>query len=247
MSLAWRDNELQRRNRERERKRKREERVVPVKLIYIRVRSLAFDVVHRDDKNWDWRCNRNKIRSHFFIDHYSYTLLLASRCQMHKVSSQVLNFWNETKIVNNRKYWYLKINWMYFPNHTCFLIAQVNFRIHFSESFTFFFAYATQNCRSFFVPIIINCDIRASLCNLKTASHFDHLQKRCSHELAARNFYIEIIKIVALLKRLYCGGCIASTLFVYIHGNLLGFLRRDLLFLPAPSQKKSWKRAWDRK
>jgi len=131
---------------------------------------------------------------------------------------------------------------MCFLNHMYFLITQINFRIHFSESFTFFFAYA-RNCRSFFVLIIINCDIRASLCNLKTASRFDHLQKRCSHELAARNFYIEIIKIVALLKRLYCGGCIASTHFVYIYGNLLGFLRRDLLFLPALSWEESWKRA----
>jgi len=45
---------------------------------------------------------------------------------------------------------------------------------------------------------------------------FDHHQKRCSHELAARNFYVEIIKIVALLKTVHCGGYIASTLLVYI-------------------------------
>lgn len=85
--------------------------------------------------------------------------------------------------------------------------------------------------KSFFVLIVINIVIsETSLCNLKTASGFDHLQKRCSHEFAARNFYIEIIKIVVLLRRLRCRDCIASTLFVYTTSWISSLRHRTCYF-----------------
>lgn len=132
----------------------------------------------------------------------------------------------------DKKYYQQKI--LIFVNQSIVFFTQVNLEFIFRKNFTFPFV---ALCYSIVNRILYSRrnkyrDIRASSCNLKTASGFDYPQKRYSHEFAARNYYVEIIKIV--------GGIKETTLWrlhpsysLCIRGNLVDFLvaTSDLLFL----------------